>query len=167
MFLTGEAGAGKSFVIREFRRSLDEKNFPTLASTGAAAVLVGGRTFHSFFGLGIMEGGAEATLQRALGDRRVVRRMQKIDGFIVDEVSMLSADTLAVAERICQLARDDHRPWGGVKAIVVGDFAQLPPVTRWGQQRIWAFESHAWLKSEFESIYLSENHRTGEKDFIS
>lgn len=166
IFLTGEAGAGKSFVIREFRKSLEEKSFPTLASTGAAAVLVGGRTFHSFFGLGIMEGGPEATLQRALGDRRVVRRLQNMEGFIVDEVSMLSADTLAVAERICQMARDDYRPWGGVKAIVVGDFAQLPPVTRWGQQRVWAFESEAWLRSEFESIYLRENHRTGEQDFL-
>lgn len=166
IFLTGEAGAGKSFVIREFRKNLEEKSFPTLASTGAAAVLVGGRTFHSFFGLGIMEGGPDATLQRALGDRRVVRRLQNMEGFIVDEVSMLSADTLAVAERICQMARDDYRAWGGVKAIVVGDFAQLPPVTRWGQQRIWAFESEAWLRSEFESIYLRENHRTGEQDFL-
>lgn len=166
IFLTGEAGAGKSHVIREFRKNLDEKCFPTLASTGAAAVLVGGRTFHSFFGLGIMEGGPEATLQRALGDKRVVRRLQNLEGFIVDEVSMLSADTLAVAERICQMARDDYRPWGGVKAIVVGDFAQLPPVTRWGQQRVWAFESEAWLRSEFESIYLRENHRTGEQDFL-
>lgn len=166
IFLTGEAGAGKSFVIREFRKKLEEKSFPTLASTGAAAVLVGGRTFHSFFGLGIMEGGPEATIQRALGDRRVVRRLQNMEGFIVDEVSMLSADTLAVAERICQMARDDYRPWGGVKAIVVGDFAQLPPVTRWGQQRVWAFESEAWLRSEFESIYLRENHRTGEQDFL-
>jgi ATP-dependent exoDNAse (exonuclease V) alpha subunit len=167
IFLTGEAGAGKSYVILEFRKGLDEKVFPTLASTGAAAVLVGGRTFHSFFGLGIMEGGAQATVTRALGDRRVVRRLQGIEGFIVDEVSMLSAETLAVAERICQMARDDYSPWGGVKAIVVGDFAQLPPVTKWGQQRIWAFESNAWKNSEFESIYLRENHRTGEADFLT
>ncbi|MEO0335216.1 MAG: AAA family ATPase, partial [Pseudomonadota bacterium] len=84
VFLTGEAGSGKSYVVKHFRRELDEKEFPTLASTGAAAVLVGGRTFHSFFGLGILEGGAEATIDRALRNRRVVRRLQKIQGFIVD-----------------------------------------------------------------------------------
>ncbi len=167
VFLTGEAGAGKSFVIRHFRKNLNEKTFPTLASTGAAAVLVGGRTFHSFFGLGIMEGGVEATVQRALGDRRVVKRLQGIDGFIVDEVSMLSSETLAVAERLCQLARENSSSWGGVKVIMVGDFAQLPPVTPYGQRRVWAFESEAWFKSELQAIYLRENHRTGERSFLN
>ncbi|HND86381.1 MAG TPA: AAA family ATPase, partial [Pseudobdellovibrionaceae bacterium] len=57
IFLTGGAGSGKSFVIREFMKDQNEKQMPILASTGAAAVLLGGRTFHSFFGLGIMEGG--------------------------------------------------------------------------------------------------------------
>ncbi|HEY1079705.1 MAG TPA: AAA family ATPase, partial [Bdellovibrio sp.] len=57
VFLTGGAGSGKSFLIRQFMKELDSKEMPILASTGAAAVLLGGRTFHSFFGLGIMEGG--------------------------------------------------------------------------------------------------------------
>lgn len=166
VFLTGEAGAGKSFVIRHFRKSLNDKVFPTLASTGAAAVLVGGRTFHSFFGLGILEGGAAATLERVLGDRRVVRRINKIDGFIVDEVSMLSAEVLAVAEKLCRLIRENEEPWGGLKVVMVGDFAQLPPVTKWGQKRYWAFESRAWLGSGFENIYLTENHRTDESQFL-
>src|SRR5688572_30498450 len=56
-FLTGGAGSGKSFLVRHFLAGKNTKEFPVLASTGAAAVLVGGRTFHSFFGLGIMEGG--------------------------------------------------------------------------------------------------------------
>lgn len=166
VFLTGEAGAGKSFVIRHFRKNLNEKSFPTLASTGAAAVLVGGRTFHSFFGLGILEGGAEATLERALKDRRVVRRIQGLEGFIVDEISMLSSETLAIAERLCQMARENPAPWGGVKVIFVGDFAQLPPVTRFGQRRVWAFESEAWHRSNLVSIYLRENHRTEESEFL-
>jgi ATP-dependent DNA helicase PIF1 len=56
VFLTGGAGVGKSFLIRQFQKGVDHREFPILASTGAAAVLVGGRTFHSFFGLGILEG---------------------------------------------------------------------------------------------------------------
>ena len=66
LFISGPAGSGKSYLLKKFSRSLDEKAFPMLASTGAAAVLLGGRTFHSFFGLGLMEGGRQATLDRAL-----------------------------------------------------------------------------------------------------
>ena len=86
VFLTGEAGSGKSFVVRKFMQDKDPKAFPILASTGAAAVIVGGRTFHSFFGLGIMEGGVEATIEKAVSNKRVVKRLQSIEGFVIDEV---------------------------------------------------------------------------------
>ena len=64
------------FLPRIDRRSpsyltlLDSGEMPILASTGAAAVLLGGRTFHSFFGLGIMDGGPDATFQRASQDKK-------------------------------------------------------------------------------------------------
>ena len=70
VFLTGGAGSGKSHLIRHFQKELNPKEMPTLASTGAAAVLLAGRTFHSFFGLGIMDGGPDATFQRGIKDRR-------------------------------------------------------------------------------------------------
>jgi ATP-dependent DNA helicase PIF1 len=129
--------------------------------------LVGGRTFHSFFGLGILEGGPEATIERALRNRRVVRRLQRIQGFIVDEVSMLSAETLATAQRLCRLARESDEPWGGVQVIAVGDFAQLPPVTPYRQVRKWAFESLAWQHTQFEVICMKQNHRAQSVEFLS
>ena len=46
VFVTGGAGVGKSYLIRHYQRGLDYREYPILASTGAAAVLVGGRTFH-------------------------------------------------------------------------------------------------------------------------
>ena len=115
LFLTGHAGSGKSFLTRHFLRNRDRKTFPVVASTGAAAVLVGGRTFHSFFGLGILEGGPGATIAKAMADRRLVKRLKKMEGFVLDEVSMISGPTLNVAETICRHARDDPRPWGGAR----------------------------------------------------
>ena len=54
-FVTGPAGAGKSFFIKYYIRQLlrkhTKKEVVVLGSTGAAAILIGGRTFHSFFGL--------------------------------------------------------------------------------------------------------------------
>jgi len=81
------------------------QTFPILASTGAAAVIIGGRTFHSFMGLGIMEGGVDKTVERALKDKRVVNRIRKIKGFVLDEVSMISEETFRAAEKICRLVK--------------------------------------------------------------
>lgn len=166
VFITGEAGSGKSFLIRQFIKDKDPKKFPVLASTGAAAVLVGGRTFHSFMGLGIMEGGKDATLARALKDRRLVLRLKRAEGFILDEVSMLSGETLDTAEMICRFARESEEPWGGLRVVAVGDFAQLPPVQRRAGPRGWAFTNSVWEKSRFQSVVLRQNMRSGDPDFL-
>ena len=92
IFLTGGAGSGKSFVIKEFMRNIDPKQMPILASTGAAAVLLGGRTFHSFFGLGIMEGGPQATFNRVINDSKTMKRLKQVEGVIIDEISMIPGD---------------------------------------------------------------------------
>lgn len=167
VFLTGGAGSGKSYVIREFMRNIDDKQMPTLASTGAAAVLLGGRTFHSFFGLGIMEGGAQATLQRALEDKRVLKRLRQVEGVVFDEVSMIPGEALMVAESLAQAARDSSLPWGGMRVIAVGDFGQLPPVTRTGQKRDWCFLNPVWEHSGFQSCELKLNQRIHNGEFLN
>jgi ATP-dependent DNA helicase PIF1 len=167
LFLTGAAGTGKSFLISHFLRNRDKKKYPVLASTGAAAILVGGRTFHSFFGLGILEGGEEKTIQRALSDSRVVRRLEKIDGIIIDEVSMLPGKVLSVAEQIAREARGTDRPWGGLKIIAVGDFLQLPPVSRWNEEKDWAFSNAVWRRSQFLSVTLEEVMRSDDLEFLN
>jgi len=160
VFITGGAGTGKSFLLKKFLQRPDAAAFPILASTGAAAVLVGGRTFHSFFGLGILEGGAAATIERAVSNRQVVRRLKKLRGFVLDEVSMIPGVVLEAAERIASLARGDPRPWGGLKVVAVGDFAQLPPVSRQGGHRDWAFLNNVWQRTGFYSAHLTEMMRS-------
>jgi len=166
IFVTGGAGSGKSFLIRHFMRSLDTKEFPILASTGAAAVLVGGRTFHSFFGLGIMEGGVAATIEKASRNRQVITRLKKIKGFIVDEVSMLSGPTLHAAEIICRRIRGSDVAWGGLRIVAVGDFAQLPPVERSPQAHSWAFLDPVWTFSGFQTQVLKTQTRCRDDEYM-
>lgn len=165
VFLTGGAGSGKSFLIRQFMRELDPKEMPILASTGAAAVLLGGRTFHSFFGLGIMEGGPDATYARASKDTRLMSRLRKVEGVIIDEISMIPGQALMIAEALSQRARESKLPWGGMRVITVGDFAQLPPVTQTGQ-RDWCFLNSVWEISGFQSVMLSHNQRVSDNLFL-
>jgi ATP-dependent DNA helicase PIF1 len=165
VFLTGGAGSGKSYLIRHFMQELDPKQTPILASTGAAAVLLGGRTFHSFFGLGIMEGGVDATYERGSKDHRLLNRLKKVEGVIIDEISMIPGAALMVAEALSQKARDSKLPWGGMRVISVGDFAQLPPVTRTGA-RDWAFLNEVWQRSGFQICQLSHNQRVQDNEFL-
>lgn len=165
VFLTGRAGTGKSTVLKEFLRRSDPEKTAVLASTGAAAILIGGRTFHSFFGLGILEGGAAKTVERALKNPLLKRRLKRTDTVIVDEVSMLNGETLAAAEEIARKARLNDMPWGNLRMIAVGDFAQLPPVTRAGQKPDWAFLHSIWTSSRFESILLEKVHRSQDTEW--
>ncbi|MCF7844637.1 MAG: AAA family ATPase [Kiritimatiellales bacterium] len=168
LFLTGAAGTGKSFLLRQFLRSKPKRAYPVLASTGTAALLVDGRTFHSFFGLGILEGGKDATVARVLHKGRSIKRIREAECIVIDEVSMLSGETLAAAEEISRHAREDNSPWGGLRIVVVGDFAQLPPVqSNDYQQRDWAFCHPVWEASNFQSIYLQTPVRTTESDLLS
>ncbi len=166
VFLTGGAGSGKSFVVRELMKELDSESMPILASTGAAAVLLGGRTFHSFFGIGIMEGGFEATVARGLKDKKLLKRLAKVDGVVIDEISMIPGEALAAAEYLSQMARESTLPWGGMRVIAVGDFGQLPPVTMAGKKRDWCFQHEVWKKTNFLIYQLKYNQRVQESEYL-
>ena len=166
IFLTGAAGTGKSFLLDHYLADKSTELFPVVASTGAAAVLIGGRTFHSFFGLGIMEGGLHGTIARAMRSGRLIRRLQVACTVVIDEVSMLSGATLHAAETIARRARHSQEPWGGLRIIVVGDFAQLPPVTPGSEEKDWAFLHSTWQESAFQPALLSTVMRTQDTDFL-
>lgn len=166
IFLTGAAGTGKSYLLAHYLHNKSPLAFPIVASTGAAAVLVGGRTFHSFFGLGILEGGAEATIAKALKNGKLRNRLNLASCVIIDEVSMLSGVHISVAERIARKLRGNEAPWGGLRIIAVGDFAQLPPITHTGASRDWAFLHEAWEQSEFQPALLNTVMRTQDTHFL-
>ncbi len=166
VFLTGAAGTGKSFLLDRYLADKHTDEFPVVASTGAAAVLVGGRTFHSFFGLGILEGGPDATVAKALRNRKLLNRLHRAHCVFIDEISMLSGLTLAVAERIARRVRGRDEPWGGLRIVAVGDFAQLPPVTPNMQGKDWAFLHPVWQESDFTPALLSTVMRTQDTEFL-
>lgn len=153
--------------MRQFQAQPVARDFPVLASTGAAAVLIGGRTFHSFFGLGILEGGPAATVERAARNRQVVKRIKAARGVVIDEISMLSGPVLRVAEVIARRIRGSDLPWGGLRIIAVGDFAQLPPVERdVSRGGGWAFLDPVWELSGFIVHQLATQVRCKDEDYM-
>lgn len=166
VFLTGAAGTGKSFLLRYFLNDKQSTLYPVVASTGVSAILVGGRTFHSFFGIGIMEGGAHNAARRACENKRVLARLRRAEGIVIDEVSMLPGQALSAADQVARFARGIDSPWGGLQVIAVGDFAQLPPVTADGGEKDWAFLSDVWQETAFCNALLQTIVRTQEPEFL-
>lgn len=164
VFLTGAAGTGKSELVRRFIR----KNYnvvDVVASTGSAAMLLGGTTFHSFFGIGLCIGELQDIVAKALFSGKVRGRLMRCSTLIIDEVSMLPGYALEVAEHVARQARGSDLPWGGIRIIAVGDFAQLAPVSENGVPD-WAFLHPVWEWSNFTVVCLNEVVRTREADYI-
>lgn len=53
VFITGPAGTGKSFVVREIIAALPVETTFITASTGIAACNLGGISVHAFAGIGV------------------------------------------------------------------------------------------------------------------
>lgn len=165
-FVTGFAGTGKSFLISKFLQNKDQRaEYPVLGSTGVAALLLGGRTFHSFFGLGFAQHSMEQTIAAACANKNVGYRIRKAKAIIIDEISMISGYLLTAAEEIARHFLESSEPWGGLRVIVVGDFAQLPPVER-SSKKPWAFLFPVWEASRFQPLVLKENTRVEDEAFM-
>lgn len=122
IFLTGKAGTGKSFVVKELISKLKNKKFVALAPTGIAANNINGQTIHSFFALcpfGVL----------TFGDCNFVKSEKRrlwnaLDIIFMDEVSMLRPDTLDAINWM--LLKNGCKSLKGFQIIFIGDLKQLP-----------------------------------------
>ncbi len=171
VFLTGGAGVGKSYttteIIRLYRSQTDEQ-VVALGSTGVSAVNIGGFTIHSFFVFGISNNFEELD-QNDKRSRSRLLELKKIlkatDLIIIDEISMVSSNMMEmISYRLSSMG------YLG-KLLFVGDFFQLPPVQKFGQnndlfgEKLYAFESDAWKSFSPVVIELTEMKRTSDAEF--
>lgn len=175
LFITGAAGTGKSQVLKAIREELEKQRrcYAVVAPTAIAAQVVDGRTWHSYFGVGIMQGGLSASLERSLSSEERVSAFRTLEILIVDEVSFICEEQLRLMSWILQTARNRRsEAFGGVRVIAFGDFCQLPPVPRFpGSRPQFCFQESAinnfycWKQAAFETITLSKNERTLDREF--
>ena len=127
-FLTGRAGTGKTTFLRNVQKMVD-KQFITLAPTGVAAILAGGDTIHSFFGLP-MDVCTPGTMGK-MNEARILTLIHT-DTIIIDEVSMVRCDIIDAIDYTMRKTLRSSLPFGGKQVIFVGDMFQLPPVLKKG-----------------------------------
>lgn len=173
ILVTGPGGTGKSElmnqVIKDFR--LRQTPVAVTASTGVAALRVGGSTIHSFLGTNIC--GNIDQLRKAYtrdeihlnGDR--YSRLLEAEVIIVDEVSMLTGDYIDMMDYHLRDITSIEEPFGGKQMIFCGDFLQLPPVVknRRGVSTHFAFQAEAWKDASVKRMTLNENFRQTDVEF--
>lgn len=187
VFLTGEPGSGKTYTVNAYVKWLRENGIePAItASTGIAATHIGGFTIHSWSGIGIKSHLSSYDLDHMATNERLVKRVSAARILIIDEVSMLSSETLTMVDQACRALRSSSEPFGGLQVVLVGDFFQLPPVVsrtrNWGNTENlfdsqesgeikpdgrFAFRSPSWEAANFLVAYLSEQHRQEDPGFL-
>lgn len=138
VFVTGPGGTGKSKLI-DILRGL--RGVVVTASTGIAALNVGGITLHRFAGLGLAQQPTDVIIRmlqrspKGAEDPRIAPWLN-VHTLIVDEAPMLTEDYLRKLDSVARFVRTHWpvadgcgrgttEPFGGVHLVFLGDFAQL------------------------------------------
>ena len=146
IFLTGKAGTGKTTLLHQIIAST-YKNVMVAAPTGIAALNAKGVTLHSLFQLPIATFIPATAVDISLAENMNVvtpktlmqrqkmnaykrKTLRKLELLIIDEVSMLRADTLDMINTVLKSVRGSSAPFGGVQVLFIGDLLQLPPVVK-------------------------------------
>lgn len=129
MFLTGEAGTGKSYTTKA---ACEKHKIIKLGTTGLAAMIQGGQTVHSFINVGI------GTPMAADGswDMGAMKNMVKehayalnnADAVLVDEAFMLRTEVADLMDMKFRRATGVAKPFGGKPVIFCGDPWQIEPI---------------------------------------
>lgn len=171
-FLSGQAGTGKSLVLREFIKNT-EKNVVVCAPTGLAAAHVDGVTIHSLFHLPVLEHFIDYS---PFPHDETDKVLARVDAIVIDEASMVRADMLDAMDLRLRLAREEPtRPFGDTQIIMIGDLLQLPPVVtpeaRGPIQQRYAseyfYDADVAQSADFTTIALTEVIRQNDPEFIS
>ncbi len=183
-YLTGSAGTGKTYTIKQAIEQ--QPNFAQLAaSTGIAGVNLGTTTINQ-----VLKYFNTDSLLDAYQSGQLTMNLRKVRKFnrflVIDEMSMIPYQQLDIflwaLDEINNDVEDDER----LGLILVGDFAQLPPVpgnlivagkpvmTKDGQRNVkeptpWAFKSELWSRFEEEGhiIKLEKIYRQSDPTFLN
>ena len=155
LFVTGEGGTGKTLLIRHLVESAKRhyRKIQVCAMTGCAALLLecNARTIHSWSGIKLAKGTVDETVEGVLYNHAARNAWRTTDVLVIDEVSMMSARIFDLLNTIGKRVRQSNRPFGGMQVVLVGDFFQLPPVSKKDEvmegDDKFCFESSNWFET--------------------
>lgn len=135
ILLTGSAGVGKSYCLDHLHR-LGKRlglRIAFTSTTGVSATgLPNGCTLHSFLQMGLAEGDPRDLARKGANRKEIRDRILDTNILVIDEISMAHARMLDLLDLLGKAVhKNDQLPYGGkLQVILVGDFAQIPPIKK-------------------------------------
>ncbi len=168
IFVTGGAGSGKSYLLSYLKRNYSSLGLEVTASTGIAAVNIGGVTIHSWSGIGLGNLPIEKIVENLNSAKfsRVRKKIRRARALAIDEISMISADLFELLNKVFQAIRENQKPMGGIQILLFGDFLQLPPVNRGSDSFTFCFDSNAWRELDLQCFELKGSFRQKDRTFV-
>jgi hypothetical protein len=175
IFLTGKAGTGKTTFLHQLKKT-SLKRMAVVAPTGVAAINAGGVTINSFFQLpfGPYIPGNTAKTEHKRFSKEKINLIKSLDLLVIDEISMVRADTVDQIDEVLRRFKDHKKPFGGVQLLMIGDLHQLSPVVKdedWAilktyYPNLFFFSSKALMATQPVSIELKHIYRQVDSNFI-
>lgn len=161
VLLTGEAGTGKSHVVKALFSFLETQGISIgkTGLTGVAAFNIGGQTLHSFMGIGLGEESADVLITKVFKNRKAWSRVRAVEVLFIDEISMCKGELLDKIDKILRHYRHPKEPFGGVQIIGCGDWLQLPPIFKNSTSNEFAFQCSSWREACVKTVVLKEQMR--------
>ncbi len=168
ILVTGGAGTGKSFILNFIKKKYSGIGLEVTASTGIASVNIGGSTIYSWAGIGLGNLPAQQIIENLFSARgsKARYRIKKTKILAIDEISMISANLLELLDVVFKAVRSSNLPMGGMQVLFFGDFLQLPPVNKGGEEVSFCFTSPVWKELNLSNIILKQIFRQQDMKFI-
>lgn len=162
LFITGAAGVGKSFLIKNIVDALTNGDiyYELLAFTGIAAINIQGNTIHRMFALKPETKTLKDYIDHNVKQSKINWEKIKLKGrcvFIIDEISMLHGTIFTLIHQICQYHLMEYNV--SIQFILIGDFFQLGPIkdkTDPYGTKLYPFETESWNILNPHSVILSQ-----------
>lgn len=168
VLITGQAGTGKTTLIHHLAQE-SKGDIILTATTGVAALTLGGCTIHSFTGINIQTSPEYVeTLSRSRRWSIIASAIRSVKVIVIDECSMLRPDVFELIDAVLRKVTRSKKVFGGKQLILCGDFLQLPPVIKAEDDlpSPWIFQSTLWEKANFAVLHLTENFRQDDTTLI-